>query len=63
MSQLISVQQRSEQPDEAGNWQAIVRINNGPENHSRQPILRDHPPDEVLALELGPNVGLGERSG
>jgi len=33
MSQLISVQQRSEQPDEAGNWQAIVRINNGPENH------------------------------
>src|SRR5437763_15233384 len=33
MSQLISVQQRSEQPDEAGNWQAVVRINNGPENH------------------------------
>src|SRR2546423_9205745 len=33
MSQLISVQQRSEQPDEAGNWQGVVRINNGPENH------------------------------
>ena len=33
MSQLISVQQRSEQPDEAGNWQAVVRVNNGPENH------------------------------
>src|SRR5947209_15002314 len=33
MPQLISVQQRGEQPDEAGNWQAVVRINNGPENH------------------------------
>src|SRR5947208_6651302 len=33
MSQFISVQQRSEQPDEAGNWQAVVRIKNGPENH------------------------------
>src|SRR5437660_372212 len=33
MPQLISVQQRSEQPDETGNWQAVVRINNGPENH------------------------------
>src|SRR5437763_1075054 len=33
MPQLISIQQRSEQPDEAGNWQAVVRINSGPENH------------------------------
>jgi tetratricopeptide (TPR) repeat protein len=33
MPQLISIQQRGEQQDEAGNWQAVVRINNGPENH------------------------------
>src|SRR5438270_234107 len=33
MPQLISVQQRSEQSDEAGDWQAVVRVNNGPENH------------------------------
>ena len=32
MTHLISIQQRSETTDTAGNWQAVVRFNNGPVN-------------------------------
>src|SRR5260221_2493088 len=32
MAHLISIQQRSETTDTAGNWQAVVRFNNGPLN-------------------------------
>ncbi|HEV2581092.1 MAG TPA: CHAT domain-containing protein, partial [Ktedonobacteraceae bacterium] len=48
MPQLISIQQRGEQPDEAGNWQAVVRINNGPWN----PITISNPFSGAEEIEL-----------
>ena len=48
MPQLISIQQRGEQPDESGNWQVVVRINNGPENH----ITISNPSSEKEEQEL-----------
>ena len=47
MAQLISIQERSG-PDADGNWQAVVRFNNGPEN----PITISNPFSEKDEEEL-----------